>query len=214
MSRDLGKLPPDLLVTGFGPFPKVPRNPTEHLARRIAASGRLRRAGLAAQSLALTTAYAALETELKPALARLAPRAVLMLGVAARAKRVRIETRAVNRQSLLFPDAEGQVARRAALDPGRPLVARGRGAFPALLRALRANGVDAYLSIDAGRYLCNAGYFTALGATGAGTPCLFVHVPMPRRRAARGDRRPTMREMERALVNLALALARQGRRAI
>ncbi len=210
----MSSLSPDLLVTGFGPFPKVPRNPTEHLARRVAASGRLRRAGIAAQSVILTTAYAALDTELKPALARLRPKAVLMLGVAARAKRVRIETRAVNRQSLLFPDAEGCVARRAALDPARPLVARGRGAFPALLRALRGSRLDAFLSIDAGRYLCNAGYFTALGATATDTPCLFVHVPMPRRGGARGDRRPTMAAMERALVALALTLAREGRRAL
>ncbi len=204
---------PDILVTGFGPFPKVPRNPTARLARTIADSPRLKRLGIRSRALVLTTAYGALGRELEPALASQRPRALLMLGVAARSVRPRIEMRALNRRSLLFPDIEGRTGRSPALQAGAPFALRGRGSFPPLLRRLRAAGLDAFLSRDAGRYLCNAGYYAALAHPAlAGRPTLFVHIPMPRRAAGgRTDRRPTLAALQRGLTDLALALACAGR---
>ena len=88
-----------LLITGFGPFPRVPDNPSARVARRLAALPHLRRIlGQAPDGLVLDTRYAALDTQLVPALAR-EPAAVLMIGVAASRRRVCVETRAVNRVS-------------------------------------------------------------------------------------------------------------------
>lgn len=199
-----------LLVTGFGPFPRVPRNPSERLARAVAAHPRLRLLGIEARALILATTYPAVDAALMPALRDMAPDAVLMLGVAARRRHVSLETRAVNRVSRLFPDASGRVAARLAYRPGEPHVRRARAPVPGLLRALRAAGLDARPSRDAGRYLCNASSYAALGETSA--PTVFVHVPLPRSHARR-DRRPTLGQMERGLLEAALILSRAGSRA-
>ena len=166
-----------LLVTGFGPFPGVPVNPSAVVARRLAAFAR--RHGLAGgdvRLLILPTRYGALPTHLAPALAE-GPAVVLMLGVARKAKRVRVEFRARNRASRLFPDASGSVARRLALVAGGPAERRAGAAVKALA-TLRRHGIAAIPSHDAGRYLCNAAYYRGLAE---GIPVLFVHIPpLPR----------------------------------
>lgn len=200
---------PDLIVTGFGPFPRVPRNPSAGLAALLAADRRLARAGITASCRTLTVAYGTLESELSPILAA-RPRALLMLGVAARSRLPRIEKRAVNRISRLFPDASGVVGRRVTLASGAPHLMRARTRPVPLLRLLRARGLPARLSIDAGRYLCNAAYFSALAGADPDMAIVFVHIPMPRT-TARGDRRPTLAAMRDGLVLLARQLVLDGR---
>ena len=171
---------PRLLVTGFGPFPGIPRNPSAEIARRVAASPRWRTLNVAARCLILPTTYAALDERLGPALDHEAPDAVLMIGVAGRSRRVRIERRALNRASPLLPDAVGQYPGGLTLGKGpmtRGMVPRGLGTSPAQLRAtLRRHAVPCGISRDAGRYLCNAAYYRALAAP---FPVLFVHIPKP-----------------------------------
>jgi pyroglutamyl-peptidase len=198
-----------LLVTGFGPFPRVPRNPSERLARALAGHPRLRLRGIEARALILATTYPAVDAVLVPHLRETRPDAVLMLGVAARRRHVSVETRAVNRVSRLFPDGGGRVAARLAFRPGGPHVRPARAPIAGLIRRLRASGLDARASRDAGRYLCNASSYAALEAGGA--PTIFIHIPLPRS-DARLDRRPDARAMERGLLEAALLLAGQGRR--
>ncbi len=96
----------------------MPDNPSARVARRLAGLPHLRRIlGQAPDCLVLDTRYAALDTQLAPALAR-RPAALLMIGVAASRRRVCVETRGVNRVSRLFPDAAGAVSRSLALEPG------------------------------------------------------------------------------------------------
>lgn len=172
-----------LLVTGFGPFPRVPVNPSEIVARRLAAHPRLRRLlGGPPRLLVLRTAYDAIEESLVPALAE-GPAAILMFGVATRAKRVRVEMRAINRASRLFPDASGRVPTTFDLDTDGP----GQRWSPVSIKALtrlRFRGVSCALSQDAGRYLCNASYYRALRE---GCPVLFLHIPL----LGRNDHRVT-----------------------
>lgn len=188
----------------------MPRNPSAALARRVAADPRWRRLGVEAHGRVLTTSYVALLTELAPALAA-APDAILMIGVAGRARAVAVEQLATGRRSLLFPDARGRsgqtlvstAARRRSLAPAEP--AR---------RALEAWALPCRLSRDAGRYLCNAAYFQALAEP---VPTLFVHIPKPPRpdRRAGARRRPRRlgwdERLAAGLVEVALALLRQGR---
>ena len=101
-----------LLVTGFGPFPGAPFNPTTPLVKRLA---RLRRPGLADVRIVghvFPTSYAAVERELPALIARHKPDALLMFGLATRAKRLRIETRARNALALL-PDVKGATVHRS-----------------------------------------------------------------------------------------------------
>ncbi|GJE57817.1 MULTISPECIES: pyroglutamyl-peptidase I family protein [Methylobacterium] len=203
--------PPRLLVTGFGPFPGVPINPSATLARRIAASPRLRRVmGTAPELLILTTSYSALSTELEPALAE-QPDAVLMIGIARRARCIRIEGRAVNRASRLFPDASGKVARQLTLDLDGPH--ERRSAIAAQLR-IPLRRVGAIASRDAGRYLCNASYYRVLSE---GCPAIFLHIPplpdLSRRSGShRIRRRRPLDAWTDAIVESALVLLVRARR--
>ena len=200
-----------LLITGFGPFPTVPDNPSARLARCLAASPHLRRIlGHTPDCLVLYTRYDALDTGLAPALAR-GPRAVLMIGVAARRSRVCVETRAVNRVSRLFPDASGAVGRSLAFDSDGP--AQRRSAAAAQVRvALRRAGLDAAASREAGRYLCNASYYRVLAT---GRPALFLHIPMPPRtrrpKPGGGRDRPALDLWAEAFIEAARVLALRGR---
>ena len=119
-----------------------------------------------------------------PALiARHQPDALIMFGLAARSRHLRIETFARNAVSAMA-DAED-------FCPGPGVIARGRGAGlavrapgAALLQAARSRGLPARLSRDAGRYVCNYLFWRGLEAAGkARGPRLavFVHVPAVRR---------------------------------
>ena len=75
---------PTLLITGFGPFPGAPVNPTTALARHLA---RLRRPALADVRLVghvFITSYAAVDRDLPRLIASHRPDALLMFGVATR----------------------------------------------------------------------------------------------------------------------------------
>jgi pyroglutamyl-peptidase len=203
--------PPRLLVTGFGPFPGIPRNPSEVAARCIARDPRWRRLGIEVEALALSTTYAAVERELLPALARNRPDALLMIGVAGRARDVRVETRGLNRASILLPDAAK--VRPARLQLERAALARATRAKP--LRqvvTLKRHGFRARASINAGAYLCNASYFAALTQS---HPVLFVHIPKPGRALPRhpgARRRGSWHErLAAALGEVGLDLLRQAR---
>ena len=83
-----------ILVTGFGPFPGAPFNPTGPMVERLA---RLRRPALTDIKIVpyvFPTSYAAVDRELPRLIAKHRPRALLMFGLAARTKSLRIETRA------------------------------------------------------------------------------------------------------------------------
>ena len=207
--------PMDILVTGFGPFPRVRVNPTSVLANAVAA--RLKRSGLDAQALVVETSYGAGLRALRAHLTATRPKAILMLGLAARARHVRVELFARGHASPLHPDAAGGTPGRAV--SGRSSLPLRTTAHPQVaLAALRRGGIRSRLSASAGRYLCDASYAAALAADGrAGTPVLFVHVPWLR--PAPGQRpkakvaffRPNMARLVESLSTVGLAIARQGR---
>jgi pyroglutamyl-peptidase len=176
-------MPATILVTGFGPFPGAPFNPTGPLVERLA---RTRRRGLTDTKIVahvFPTSYAAVDRDLPRLIAQHRPDALLMFGLAPQAKTIRIETRACNAVSLL-PDAGGGALKRHAIDPGAPATI----ALPAparhLLTVVRSSHVPATLSRNAGRYLCN--YLCWRAAQAAAKPggppvAAFVHVPKVRR---------------------------------
>jgi len=174
--RSGGKIPrmTTLLVTGFGPFPGAPYNPTIKLVRALA---RLRRPALAGTKIVthiFTTSYAAVDRDLPALIAQHKPDALLMFGLHGRAEAIRIETRARNALALL-PDANGKGLRRGVIAPEAPSAKRLPMPAQRLLAAARAAHVPAVLSRDAGRYLCN---YLCWRAVDSGVPlAAFVHVP-------------------------------------
>jgi len=193
------------LVIGFGPFPGAPRNPSAELVRRLAKLRRPFFAGVRVVTHILPTSYAAVNEELPALLRRHNPDAVLFFGLASRTHYLRIEQRAVNKATGFYADASRAKYSTRSLTPGMAAELRVRADARQLLAAARTMKIDARLSRDAGRYICNAAFYRALHMSGEDSrPRLvaFVHIPRPRRRGRldgkHGRPRPTMDALVRA----------------
>ncbi|HEV2955214.1 MAG TPA: pyroglutamyl-peptidase I [Xanthobacteraceae bacterium] len=211
-------MPLTVLITGFGPFPGAPFNPTAALARRLAGRRRPAFADVSRIAHVFQTSYAAVERELPTLIKRVRPDVVLLFGVATRTKYLRIETRARNARSPLFPDADGNRPGASIIDLGKAATRSGRAPQQALLAAIRAERLPVRLSHSAGRYLCNFAYWHALAATDGGNAPLvqFIHVPTVRRGPMRpaDRRRLTPADLQRAgeaILTTLLVAARNGR---
>jgi len=183
-----------ILVTGFGSFPGAPFNPTTPLVRRLA---RLRRPAWAEVTLVphvFPTSYAAVDRDLAKLIARHRPDALLMFGLAPRAKTIHVETRARNAASIL-PDAGGAAPRSHSVEAGAPgrAGAAGTGASPAWgaagrTRAGRAVARCGRLPLQLSRLASGR-----IGAPAARAPAGCLHpcaqYPPPRA-AARGKKTP------------------------
>jgi pyroglutamyl-peptidase len=203
-----------ILVTGFGPFPGAPFNPTAHLIERLA---KLRRPALADVTIiphVFQTSYAAVDRDLPRLLVKHKPDALLMFGVAPRAKMLRIETRARN-TSGSFPDISGRSlpGRRIQAD-GPPDLALPYGRH--LLAAVRRMRARVTLSRDAGRYLCNYLCWRASEAATENGPRLaaFVHVPPVARKVLRPGKkhRASLDDLTHTAVCFLLAITTATRR--
>jgi pyroglutamyl-peptidase len=175
-----------ILVTGFGPFPGAPHNPTQPLVARLL---RLRRPAFGDVELSgyiFPVTYRAVDRELPELLAKHQPQALLMFGLASRTSFVRIETRARNAVTTLWPDADHVRVRKGSIAPDADAAMFGPHTAK-LLRAAKSTGVDARASRDAGSYLCNYLSWRAIEAVSAENgPRLaaFVHIPLLARDSA------------------------------
>jgi pyroglutamyl-peptidase len=208
-----------ICITGFGPFPGAPFNPTEALVARLL---RLRRPALGEVELSghiFPVTYKAVDRELPELLAKHRPHALLMFGLASRTPHVRVETRARNAVTTLWPDADHARIRKGSITGGADAMMFGPHTAK-LFRAARATGIDARASRDAGSYLCNYLSWRAIEATtGDGGPRLaaFVHVP-PLARSAESRRkgethRITLEELVDAGEAMLLEMVRLTRQA-
>jgi pyroglutamyl-peptidase len=208
-----------ILITGFGPFPGAPYNPTPPLVTRLL---RLRRPALNDVELfghIFTVTYKTVDRELPELLAKLRPDALLMFGLADRTAFMRIETRARNAITTLWPDADQTHSRKGSIVEGTD--ARMFGPHTAkLLRAALASGIDARASRDAGSYLCNYLSWRAIEAVGKGDRlrlASFVHVPLIARGGdsrRKGMPRITLEDLVDAGEAVLMEMVRQARRAV
>jgi pyroglutamyl-peptidase len=207
-----------VLVTGFGPFPGAPFNPTQPLVARLTKLRRPAFADVELSSHIFPVTYTAVDRELPLALAKHKPHALLMFGLASRTGYVRVETRARNAVTMLWPDASQARSRKGSIESGA--VAKMFGPHTAkLLRAAESTGLDARASRDAGSYLCNYLSWRAIEAVEADSgPRLaaFVHIPplardgSPRRK---GFARITLEQLVDAGEAMLLEMVRLTRRA-
>jgi pyroglutamyl-peptidase len=211
-------MPLTVLITGFGPFPGAPLNPTAGLAQHLAARRRPAFADVKRIAHVFETSYAAVERELPALIKRVRPDVVLLFGVATRTNYVRIELRACNARSALFPDAVGDRPRTSAIALGEPAVLAGRAPQQAVLAAVRAQRLPARLSHSAGRYLCNFAYWHAIAKTDDAAVVQFIHVPTVRRGPTTpgNGARLTSADLQRAgeAILTALVVAARARRTL
>jgi pyroglutamyl-peptidase len=207
-----------ILLSGFGPFPSAPSNPTGVLVQRLAS---LRRPALADVRLVrhvFQTSYRVVDRELPRLLTEFKPDAVLMFGLSARARCLRVEARARNAISAAR-DAEGQRPFSTCIVPGGPRELLFKMPVARLALAARQVRVEAVISRDAGRYLCN--YLSWRAIEAAARPAgpgfaAFVHVPKLRqaavRRGTRGERPWRMQDLLRGGEAILLAAVAETRR--
>jgi len=183
---------PVVLLTGFGPFPGMPENASTRLASDVAT---------AAQDLypAYAFTWAPLPTEWHRGPRRLhdlyrehAPAAAIHFGVSSRASGFEIETRGYNRYSAVA-DAAGVVPAVGPLDPQGPELLPTRLPIGRIVHALRAYGLPATLSRDAGGYLCNALLYHAADygrRIARDLKTGFIHIPAGLAQIRRHSKRP------------------------
>jgi pyroglutamyl-peptidase len=165
-----------LLICGFGAFPGVAHNPSEAVVERLREDS-WTPPGVAAHYAILPTTWAGAAPALSQAVEQSGAMGVLLTGVAAGATAFQVELQARNCASATAFDAlglrhaEGPVAASGAatLDCTAPI--------GAILAAIRAAGLPAELSSDAGDYLCNFTLYHLLADRRAGPPCGFLHLP-------------------------------------
>lgn len=171
-----------ILVTGFGPFPGAPFNPTQALVRSLA---RMRHPGLRDCRVAghiFPTSYAAVDRELPALMKQWRPDAIVMFGLAARSRGIRVETLARN-AIMTRPDAGAAIPKSRVIDAEGPPALRLRAPLARLLFAARGSGMPVEASRNAGHYVCNYTFWRGLEHAAAGGPAIvvFVHVPKTRR---------------------------------
>ncbi|MEJ8571348.1 pyroglutamyl-peptidase I [Microbaculum marinum] len=169
---------PRILVTGFSAFPGAPRNPTETLVGALDVRRLATRLDIELAATVLPTEYAAVAQMLPRLWAQVRPDAAIHFGLHGRAGQVRVETRGANYMRP-FPDAARRHPDRVAIEPDGPLHRRATLPAARLNAALRAEGIPARLSHDAGGYLCNYATYLSLGLAREGTIAGFVHLPWP-----------------------------------
>jgi pyroglutamyl-peptidase len=203
---------PRILITGFGPFPGAPSNPSMRLAKHAGELRRMRFAEVTRIVRLLPTTWAMLDW-VPAMIAETKPDVILMFGVAGRRRHVTPELRAVNHQSPLKPDADGRFAGSRARMKGAAATMMSRLDVRKLHAAIQAAHVPSEVSRDAGDYLCNALSWHVLAS---GIPAIFVHVPRPRRMLRHKGHekrpRPTMRQLERAAEAALGFVVREARR--
>jgi pyroglutamyl-peptidase len=209
-----------ILITGFGPFPGAPFNPTMPLVKRLTALRRPAFSNVELIGHIFHVTYLTVDRELPELIGRHRPHALLMFGLADRTAHVRIETRARNAVTTRFPDADRNRARKGSIASGAGAVMFGPHTAK-LLRAAAATGIDARPSRDAGSYLCNYLSWRAIEAVGSGKgPRLaaFVHIPLLRRDGAFHRKGAAPRVMLEGLVDageaMLLEMVRLARQAV
>lgn len=184
---------PRILVTGFGPFPGAPVNPTERLIGEL--SGHASTAG--ARLAVLPVDYEAAPARLAALAADGPPDIAIHFGLSAGASGFTLERRARNEIARSRPDNAGRQPAAARIRDGAPDLDT---SLPVdeIHAALAARGLPVAWSDDAGGYLCNYVFYLSRGHLCPGlVPDMagFIHVPPLKEDSPEGPRTMSLRSL-------------------
>jgi pyroglutamyl-peptidase len=167
-----------VLITGFGPFPGMPVNASMRLLRELADTAPRLFPGVRFATAVLATEWRAAPLRLERLIAAARPDVALHFGVSARARGFEIEARARN-ACCPTADAAGVLPADASLAPTGAFYLTATLPVHHIAARLRRIGIPAFVSRDAGAYLCNATlYHSLLLARGAPRRRVgFIHIP-------------------------------------
>ncbi len=177
-----------VLITGFEPWGGVRRNPSGEAARVL-------------RGHVLPVRYAEAGREIARLIRKTRPGAIVMLGLAPGRGKISLEAVARNMDYCEGPPPRR--GRRKRIMKG-PFERGTRLPVGRILRRLRAAGIPAGVSRDAGTFICNHVFYVALARSRV--PCGFVHVP--------GERTLSFPRQVRALRLILDAIAGRPGRAV
>ena len=165
-----------VLLTGFEPFDQDTINPSWEAVRLL--DGVLLSDDVRIVARLLPCAFAEAPARLTEFLAQLAPEMVIAVGLASGRADLSVERVAINLNDARIPDNQG-------LQPIDTLVvAQGPAAYfstlpiKAMVRAIKAAGIDASVSHTAGTFVCNQVFYSLQHAlAGSGVRSGFIHIP-------------------------------------
>jgi pyrrolidone-carboxylate peptidase len=168
---------PLVVVTGFGAFPGVLRNPSREIARALE---RDPPSSMRVRAFELPVTFQGVGPAIDASLSALGserPSALFGLGVQTSGASFRLESRARGRLSTARLDAEGHTSAELAVDAGPDLETElDLAPFELALREAGAPIVER--SRDAGAYVCERTYHhLLLRARELAVPALFLHLP-------------------------------------
>jgi pyroglutamyl-peptidase len=186
------------LLTGFGPFGSTVNNPSARIVEHFTHTGA---PGHALTTRVLPVSFARAEAEVRSLLSTGQFDAAVLLGVAGREEHIRLE-RVGRLRATGRTDIDGSGPCPSGRVPGGAESYSATVSMEPLRDELLAAGLPARVSDDAGDYVCNHTYYTALETIAAGglnTRCLFIHVPPDAatfREAVDGPTLPLERQIE------------------
>jgi pyroglutamyl-peptidase len=203
-----------ILLTGFEPFGGETINPSWEVAARFA---EMKVGVIEVKPVRLQVDCKRAASDVKAAIARLKPVAVIGLGQAGGRPSITIEKVAIN---LADERADRESGERAE---GRPVVRGGPDAYFArlpiaeIIEAITHSGIPAAMSLSAGAYVCNTVMYTTLHELRRRpeVPAGFIHLPFEAAQATRHSSSASMaielmyQGVEAALAELAKRLQRR-----
>ena len=199
-----------ILVTAFEPFGGETVNASWEAAQALDG---WRCGDAVAAARLLPCVYDVCVAEFVEAFERLRPEAVLMTGQAAMRAIVSVERIARHSASAATPDNRGVAG--AAMKLSGPARLEATADVRDIARAIRAAGLGARVSMNAGDYVCNHLFYSGLRHLlnrAPATPAVFVHLPAtPGQNPPRANaRRLATADAVRALKAAIAAMARRG----
>ena len=161
-----------VLVTGFEPFDGGTVNPSQLLIEALAGD---------ADTALLPVSYARAADELRRAVKDVSPDVVICFGQADGRTGISIERFAHNLDEATTTDNDSAPGSGAAIDPHGPIAYPSTLPVDDLVEALRAEGIPASPSRDAGGFLCNHVFYVLMSVLAEERPSAiggFVHVPL------------------------------------
>lgn len=181
-----------VVVTGFGPFHGVEKNPTQWMVETIREKAQR---GMGLDEGGQIVACAVLDVAAKNAkkcveeLVHMAENdakgtqyvpVMVHFGVDTTREGIHVEQRAYNEADFRCPDNQGWQPKGQAIDEsvgGRQQYITTTLPVPQLVRNCREKGFQVHASEDAGRFVCNWTFFQSLLLTRNKGYAVFVHVP-------------------------------------
>ncbi|MEJ7685506.1 MAG: pyroglutamyl-peptidase I [Variovorax sp.] len=176
----------NVLLTGFEPFDNESLNPSWEAVRALDG---WRRDGAVVHARRISCVFGAALRELDAAIDEVQPQLVLCIGQAGGRSEITPERVAINIDDGRICDNAGCQPIDAPVVPGAPAAYFSSLPIKAMVRDMRAAGIDAAVSNTAGTFVCNHLFFGLMHRLAtrrvAGLRGGFIHIPYLPEQAAR-----------------------------